>query len=124
MTRISSTVLVFMILLNGATTVMEASGLSEDMGITLAPGVSDAMDGVVTEMKQGFSPDIGVVESLISMLTAGLNLFWVVIEGLYAAPDMLMNIGFPEWAVVSFFAPMYVIATLELLLIATGRDMV
>lgn len=124
MTRITSTVMIFLILLNGGVTVMEASGLSEDIGITLAPGVSDAMNNVVQDMKDGFSPDIGVVESLISMLTAGLNLFRVLVEGTYAAPQMFLNLGFPDWAVSTFFAPLYIISTLELMFIATGRDMV
>jgi len=124
MTRITSTVMIFLILMNGGVTVMEASGLSEDLGVTLAPGISDAMNNVVENMRDGFSPDIGVIESLISMLTAGLNLFRVVIEGTYAAPQMFLNLGFPDWIVSTFFAPMYVISTLELMFIATGRDMV
>jgi hypothetical protein len=113
-----------MILLNGSTTIMAASGLSEDIGIELAPGVNDAMQNVVDDMKKGFSPDIGVIESLISMLTAGLNLFKVVVEGLYAAPSMFINLGFPAWAVNVLMAPLYLISTLEMMFIATGRDMV
>jgi hypothetical protein len=124
MTRITSTILIFMLLLNGATTVMTASGLSEDIGVTLAPGVNDAMNTVIDEMEDGFSPDVGVIESLISMLTAGLNLFRVVVEGLYAAPAMFMNLGFPAWMVTTLFAPLYLISTLELMFIATGRDMI
>lgn len=124
MTRITSTILVVMILANGSVTIMSASGLSEDIGVEVAPGVSDAMDDVVTEMKKGFSPNIGVIESLISMFVAGLRLFQVVVEGVFAAPSMLMNLGFPEWFVIPISAPLYLISTLELLFIATGRDMV
>lgn len=124
MTRITSTILVFMILLNGATTIAEASGLAEDTGVSLAPGVDDAMDKVIDEMKDGFSPDVSVIESLISMVAAGLNLFKVVVEGLYAAPQMFVNFGFPDYIVVAFFAPAYLISTLELMFIATGRSQV
>lgn len=121
MTRITSTILVFMILLNGGVTIMEASGMSDDIGVTLAPGVDDAMDGVVSEMKKGFSPDVSVIESLISMLVAGGRLFKVVIEGVFAAPAMFMNLGFPEWIVIPLFAPTYLISALELMYIFTGR---
>lgn len=128
MTRITSTILVMMILLNGTTTVMEASGLSEDLGVTLAPGVSDAMDNVITEMKKGFSPNVNIIESFISLALAGLRLFQVVVEGLYAAPTMFINLlgggSFVEAAVTVLFAPAYLISTLELLFIATGRDTV
>jgi hypothetical protein len=124
MTRISSTVLVFLILMNGGVTVAEGSGLAEDWGVSLAPGVDDAMDSVIEEMKKGFSPDISVVESLLSMVTAGLNLFRVIIEGVFAAPQMFLNLGFPGWAVGPFFAPMYLISTLELLYVATQRALV
>lgn len=124
MTRITSTVLIFVILLNGGVTVVEGSGLAEDWGVTLSPGVNDAMESVISEMKQGFSPDISVVESLISMVTAGLNLFRVVIEGVIAAPTMFLNFGVPGWFVGPLFAPMYVVSTLELLYIATQRAMV
>lgn len=124
MTRVTSTILVFMILLNGSITVYEGSGLADDTGVSLAPGVNDAMDTVITEMKKGFNPNIGVVESLISLFLAGLNIFRVVVEGLYAAPSMFLNLGFPDWIVIPFMAPLYLISTLEMVFLATGRDLV
>lgn len=124
MTRVTSTILVVMILLNGSITVYEGAGLAEDTGVSLAPGVNDAMDNVITEMKKGFNPNIGVVESLISLFLAGLNIFRVVVEGLYAAPSMFLNLGFPSWIVVPFMAPLYLISTLEMVFLATGRDLV
>ena len=124
MTRITSTVVIFLVLINGSVTVMSASGMSEDLGVDLAPGISDAADNVVENMKRGFSPDISVIESLISMITAGLNVFRVIVEGLYAGPTMFLNLGFPAWAVTAFYAPLYIISTLEMVFMATGRGMV
>lgn len=124
MTRITSTILVLMLLMNGTVTIMAGSGMTEDVGVELAPGISDSMDTVTTEMKKGFAPDVTVVESLLSMLTAGLNLFQVLVEGLYALPTAFLNLGFPEWIVVPLFAPAYLLSTLELVFIATGRDLI
>lgn len=124
MTRITSTILAVMLLMNGTVTVMAASGLSDDLGVTLSPGVSDAMDNVTQEMKDGFSPEVSVTESLISMFVAGLQLLQVLVEGLYALPTMLMNLGFPSWIVTPLMAPLYMLSTLELVYVATGRDLV
>jgi len=124
MTRITSTILVFMLLMNGTVTVMAGSGMTADLGVELAPGISDSMDNVTSEMKNGFSPDVSVVESLVSMLVAGMNLFKVLVEGLYALPTAFLNLGFPEWIVYPLFAPAYLLSTLEIVFIATGRDMI
>jgi len=122
MSRITTTIVVFLLLANGTVTVMSGSGLTEDLGVELAPGISDNMENVTSEMKKGFSPDVGVVESFISMAVAAVSLFEVVITGLFAAPSMFLNLGFPEWIVVPLFAPAYLLSTLEMVFIATGRD--
>lgn len=128
MTRITSTILVFMLLANGTVTVMAASGLSEDIGVELAPGVSDRMNEVETQMKRGFSPNINIVESFISMALAGLNIFTVLVTGLWALPTMMANLfggsALIDTIVISLFAPMYMLATLEMVYMATGRDMI
>lgn len=121
MTRITSTILVFMILMNGTVTVMAGSGLDDDMGVSFAPGVDNEMTNVVDEMKNGFNPNVSVIESLISLFLAAVSVFKVIVQGVYAAPAMFLNFGFPEWIVVPFFAPLYVISTLELVYMATGR---
>lgn len=128
MTRITSTILVFMLLANGTVTVMAASGLSEDIGVELAPGVSDQMETVTEQMKKGFSPNINIVESFISMALAGLNILTVLVTGLWALPTMMINLfggsGLVATIVTALFAPMYMLATLEMVYMATGRDMI
>lgn len=128
MTRITSTVLVVLILMNGTATVMAASGFSADVGVQIAPGVTDTMDKVIDQMRQGFSPNVNVIESFISMAVAAMRLFQVVIEGVYAAPAAMINLlgggTVVETTVMALFAPMYLISTLEIVFIATGRDMV
>jgi len=128
MTRITTTVLIMMLLLNGSATIMIASGFSEDIGVEITTGVDDKMDQVVTELKQGFNPNVNVVESFISLALAAVRLFQTVVEGVFAAPTMMINIlgggTFVEVVVTAVMAPLYVISTLEILAIAIGNETV
>lgn len=121
MTRITTTILILLVLANGSATIMSTSGLSEDLGVELNPGIDEEMDKVVDEMKKGFSPSTTIVESLLSMLVAFGRLFLVLIEGMFAAPTMLINLGFPDYIVTVFFAPAYIVSTLELGSMMIGR---
>lgn len=124
MTRITSTVLIFLLLLNGTIGIMSASGLSEDIGIDLAPGVDDAMDSVISNARDGFTASEGLGDTLFSLFAAAMSTFNVLIQGVFAAPQMFINVGFPSWIVVPFFVPMYVVATLELVYAASGRSLI
>jgi len=124
MTRITSTVLIVLLLLNGSATAMAASGMNEDLGVELAPGISDAMNQAVDELREGFSPSAGAGETLFSMFSAGLQVLRIMITAVGAAPTLFLNVGFPPWIVLPLFAPIYVISTLELVYVGTGRDLV
>lgn len=124
MTRITSTVLIMLLLFNGTVTIMEGSGLSQDLGVTLAPGVSDSLDEITNDLRDGFRPDAGPGETLFSLYAAALGTGRLVVSGAYAAPAMFLNLGFPLWFVAPVFVPMYVVGTLEIVYMATGRDMV
>ncbi|MDR9431757.1 MAG: hypothetical protein RI568_13805 [Natronomonas sp.] len=124
MTRITTTVLVMVILMNSGATIMDVSGLNDDLGVEMETGVSDAVDETVEEMKTAFDPNIGSVESLISLSLAAIGVFEIVIEGVFSAPTMMINIlgggEVVETVVLGLFAPMYAISTLELVSIAIG----
>lgn len=122
MTRITSTILVMLILLNGTVTIMQGSGLSDDIGVNLAPGVDETLQDTIDEARNGFSADGGFGETLFSLFAAGLGVMELIVQTTYAAPSMFMNLGFPVWFVIPVFAPMYVLGLLELTFMATGRD--
>lgn len=124
MSRVTTTVLVMMLLLNGTVTVMESSGLTDDLQVTLAPGVDETMDELTKEMQQGFSPSGGFGDTLFSLFAAAASLFRLLVESVWALPQMMTNLGFPSWVIIPFFAPMYLLSTLEIVFIATGRDAV
>jgi len=128
MTRITSTVLVMLLLMNGTVAITEASGLSDDWGIQVETGVDETMDELVAEMEQGFSPNVNIIQSFVSLAIAGVRVFQIVVETVYVAPQLLINL-FGGGSLVSTFvyvimAPMYLISTLEILYMATGNDMV
>jgi hypothetical protein len=124
MTRITTTVFVMLILMNGTVTVMEASGMNEDLGVELAPGISDSMESAMDKLREGFSPSAGIGETLFTLFVAALQLMNVVVNAITATPQMFLNFGFPAWIVTPIFAPMYAISVFELIYTATGRDLV
>lgn len=124
MTRVTTTIFIVLLLLNGSASVMSASGMSDDLNVELAPGISDSMDKATEELRKGFSPSAGVGETLFAMFIAGLEILRIIISGVGAAPQMFLNLGFPAWIVLPLFAPMYAISALELVYVGTGRDLV
>jgi len=122
--RITTTALVFLILLNGAVGIMEASGLADDMGVTLAPGVDTAMEDTIDNAKQGFSANGGFGATLFGLIAASISLTNTIVSGVFAFPTFVLNIGVPAWIVAPLFAPMYVVAVFEIIFVATGRDLV
>jgi len=122
MTRITTTVLIMLLLLNGTVTIMAGSGLSEDLGVDLAPGITDSMNNAIESLKNGFSPSAGVGETLFTLFIAGLQIMGIVVDAITAVPTMFLNLGFPSWIVLPLFVPMYAVSTFELVYMATGRD--
>lgn len=124
MTRITTTVFIFLLLMNGTVTVMAASGLNDDLGVELAPGISETMSDAIDKLREGFDPSAGLGETLFTLFIAAAQLLNVVVNAITATPQMFINLGFPAWIVAPLFVPMYAISTFELIFVATGRDLV
>jgi len=121
MPRISSQVLIVLILLNGAVGIADAAGLSQDLGTQFDTGVSESLDKAIDQAKTGFSPDSGAGETLFSLFVGAFFFVQGMFEAVFSAPTLFMNLGFPEWFVIPIFAPMYVIAALDFVYVAAGR---
>ena len=121
MTRVTTTLLIMMVLMNGAVGIMASSGLSDQLGIDIAPGVSDNVDAAVETAQEGFSADAGLGETLFAVFMSALQTFSALINGIFALPQAMINIGFPAWIVWPIAMPLYIIATLEFIFIASGR---
>lgn len=124
MTRISTTIMVFLILLNSSAAMMEASGLYDDLGVKDTPGAAGEINQTVDDAKEGFSPSQGPISTLFGMFVSALKSFEVLIQIVFAGPSMFMNLGFPAWIVTPIFAPMYLIVVLEFIYVAAGRDLI
>lgn len=122
MTRVTSTILIVLVLMNGTASIMTASGLSEDLGVDLAPGVSENVNDAIATAQNGLTADAGIIETTISLILSGLQLFQALITSVFAMPQMLINLGFPSWLVLPLTGPLYIIGALEFVFIATGRD--
>lgn len=123
MGRITTTILIVMILTNGGVAAMEGSGLSEDLGVTLSPGIDQTVEQVEQDTKR-FQTSQGLGDTLFALFESAGSVAEIVISGAFAVPGMLMNLGFPSYIVVPLFAPMYILGSLELVSIFTGRRMV
>lgn len=124
MSRISTNVLIFLILMNASVGIMDASGLSEDIGVDMNTGVSDALDKSVGKAQSGFDPGTGIGETLFGLFISAFYFVHAIFNTALAAPTLFINLGFPSWFVVPLFVPLYVIVALEALYVATGRDVV
>lgn len=122
MARITTAILLIVVLLNGATGIMAASGLSEDTGINIASGVESKINDITDSIQDSFNPSTDIVDSLILLFLALKDTFILVVEGAFAAPTLIINLGFPPWLVLPLFAPMYIIASLEVASVVTGRQ--
>lgn len=121
--RMSTAVLVFLLLLNGSASIMSASGLTADMGINPSPEMQEEMDNVIGHAQEGFGPNAGIGDTLFAMFGAALSTVNTIVTGIFLAPQMFINLGFPSWFVVPVFAPMYLVVTYDLIFVATGRSM-
>jgi len=124
MTRITTTLLVFLILSNGTVTIMEGSGLSDDLGVSLAPGVEQEVNNLTELASDGFQSSEGLGDTLFTLFAAAYSLIALFAQSAFAVPTMFLNLGFPAWFVVPLTGPLYLVSTLEVVYAATGRQMV
>lgn len=120
MARATTTILVIVVLMNGAAGIMVESGVSGDLGVQMNPGGQDEVDNANETAQENFEPG-GGLSTLINLFVSVGQTFATIISSIFVAPLMFMNLGFPSWIVVPIFAPMYIIATLEIVSIVSGR---
>lgn len=120
--RKATQILVFNLFLNGAATVVDASGLAEDLGVNPTTGASRSLQQAA-EAGQQISSSSGIAESLFSLVVAAIQTTTALVQASYAAPQMFNNLGFPVWATTFIFAPIYLFGALALVHVATGRGL-
>jgi len=128
MAKISTVLVIMLILLNGAPAIMQASGYTEDVGVTLNTGVGDSVDNLVDNIRGTFDPSTGVIESFVSLAASTIDALTLMGKTVFAGPTAMINLlggGQLVTVVVTvMFAPMYLLVTLELMARVVGRRMV
>lgn len=111
---------VFLLYLDAAALLFEASGAAEDMGIEPALGagnhLSNAMSSVDSLSSQGGGETLFAVYSAMAETAQG------VFKGVFAGPIMLDNLGVPTFLVTFIFVPATLISGLDILYVWSGRD--
>lgn len=118
--RVSTKILVFMIFLNASSTVVQASGLAEDMGISPKPSDTGALEDAQRQ-SQSVNASSGVGSTLFGLYTEGGMLVQGFVGVLAGGPIMLAGLGIPLWVLTFIFAPAYVISAVDIYYALSGR---
>ena len=122
--RISTQIVVYLILMNATAGVLAASGVAADLGIGAQPGGGEQV-GFVNDKASpdNINPGGGAGGTLFGLFTSvGATLKQVFVMATVGGPMMLSNLGVPVWLVTFIFAPVYLIAGADLLYVYSGRD--
>lgn len=112
---------VFMVCVAAAATVMQASGLTAELGQQPNPGVQDNVNDSQEDLKQYSASreqgETSFIGSVISGVDKAIDSFKLV----FALYPMLKNLGMPSWLAAFISAPVYFSFGLFVLYLITGR---
>jgi len=120
MGRPVTALVVFFVGMNVFAGMMIGMGVDDTLGINTQIGGDSATSSIANEDVPSGG---GLGSTLFGLFVSGFYFVDALIQGVFAAPSMFVNLGFPGWFVYPIFTPMYIIAALELLFVATGRDL-
>jgi len=123
------TVIIFTIFLNAVPGLLVGSGVAEDMGINPSIGGDDkiqAADEKVTgdpndPDQSGIEPTGGFGETLFTLYTSLGGVVQTILGILIGAEIMLISLGLPDWLVLFFFAPKFMLIGAALIYVLAGR---
>lgn len=118
--RPSTLVLIFLVFLNAASGAFVASGGAEDMGIQPDPGGSKEVEAA-NQSAGSLNSTGGFGSTLFGSFVSVASWFQKLIGAVFAAPSMFSALGLPGWLVNFIFAPMYIIAAIDIAYILIGR---
>lgn len=119
--RLSTKVVVFNLWLSAAANVIVESGIANAFGAEVQPGASAKLQEAKASASNIGAGGIGG-ETLAGMFITAGQTVEAIIQAMFAAPIMFTNLGVPSLLVGFVFAPMVVIAGLDILYVVTGRD--
>ena len=120
--RISTNIVLFLVLMNATSGFLVATGVANDLGIAPLAGGSEQVESVNGAAKD-VSPGGGAGGTLFGLfVSAAGTIKDILVMATVGGPLILANAGLPAALVGLLFAPMYVIVGADLLYAYTGRD--
>lgn len=122
MSRLSTTLVIMLIMLNAAAGFVTVTGIADDFGIQPNVGGDDRINQVNDQSKQ-VTANQGAVDTLIGVFDTaasyGSNVFTILFYG----PTMLKNAGVPDSWMDFLSAAIAVIVAKDVLYALSGRDL-
>lgn len=121
--RISTHIVLFMIIMTASANMMVASGTAEDIGIAPQPGQDDLIKTVENDPSiDNPNPGGGGGDTLFGLFTSTANIVNKLYRIAFAADIMFQNIGVPGFVTAFLFKLIPFLAAIDLLYVFTGRD--
>lgn len=118
----STNILILLIALNASAAMIGYSGLGEELGYQPTIGGDEEIDDAEAEAEQ-IESDPGSFETfiggIISAARALTELFSIAIAG----PRLFINLGVPTEIVGIFAAPLYILVSIDILEVISGRNL-
>ena len=117
----STNILIILIALNASAALIGASGLGAALGYQPTVGGDDVIDDAEDDAGE-IDAERSAIDTFVSgVITAAqtlLSMFSVVIAG----PRMLINLGAPTSIVTFVSAPLYILVSIDILEVISGRN--
>lgn len=111
---------IMMFVLNASVNFLAAAGSGEVWGVEMQTGVGETAQAVDQAARDIGSGPLGVVDAVAGLTIAAVNIAVSLLEMVFAAPTMFLNLGVPGYIVTFLFAPLYVVVAIDLLAIFRG----
>lgn len=111
-----------MMFLNSAAIMFESTELTDAMGVEVSLGSTQRLNAAAASAGK-IQPSSGLGDTLFAMYGTVTNGVLGIIHGIWAGPEMLVNLGVPSFVVAFLFAPAAVIVAVDIAYMITGRSL-
>lgn len=120
MARPTFWILLFLLMVNGASVAFEQSGMAEDFGIDVSISDQGLNDRFKTET-ENYDPNTGSASFMAGLITDASSVALGLLRFALAAPIIFEQLGIPAWINQFFFGPMYAVILFDGIYLTIGR---
>ena len=121
MRRMTSQIIVFYVFLGAAVTLFASTGVFDAMGVPGTISAGDALTNAAGALED-LSASSGVTDTLIAVYSGVTSAFLGFALGVFAGPQLLINIGIPAEIVIFVHAPIGIFVGLDVAYLFSGRE--